>query len=263
MRQVFSSARLETVEGVAKLLNEHGIATRIRNGRSYKGDFRRSFSYRSASPQQASLWVIHSDDQPKARQLLREAGLIDSTRHETRGSFVSGGYAADAEERPKRSGLLTPSRLRAVLMVGIAAVIGMTAWWQSGLNRSDTPAVALPASPATAAASDAPSAPAETVYRVEVPRALAETMIIEIAGTHAIRHACLLRDGVPLGDFSANAPSVIACDENADLIDVHDYRTDGSGSGTVAVRWQKDGTQTDARFDVQREGFEWRIVAGR
>lgn len=34
MRQVFSSARLENVEGVARLLNEQGIETYISQSRS-------------------------------------------------------------------------------------------------------------------------------------------------------------------------------------------------------------------------------------
>ncbi|HWI24375.1 MAG TPA: pathogenicity-like protein, partial [Lysobacter sp.] len=37
MRQVFSSPRLENVEGIAKFLEEHGIEVRITQGRSYKG----------------------------------------------------------------------------------------------------------------------------------------------------------------------------------------------------------------------------------
>ena len=53
MRQMFSSARLETVEGVAALLNEHGIETRITQGRSYKGTRRRTFSYRDNEKEQA------------------------------------------------------------------------------------------------------------------------------------------------------------------------------------------------------------------
>ena len=45
MRQVFTSTRLENVEGVAKLLGEHGIETKITQGRSWKGNSRREFSY--------------------------------------------------------------------------------------------------------------------------------------------------------------------------------------------------------------------------
>ena len=36
MRQVFSSQRIETVEGVAKLLTDAGIAVHVSNGRSYQ-----------------------------------------------------------------------------------------------------------------------------------------------------------------------------------------------------------------------------------
>ena len=45
MRQVFTSTRLENVEGVAKMLGEHGIETKITQGRSWKGNSRREFSY--------------------------------------------------------------------------------------------------------------------------------------------------------------------------------------------------------------------------
>ncbi|MCX7555781.1 pathogenicity-like protein [Xanthomonadaceae bacterium JHOS43] len=83
MRQVFSSPRLETVEGVAALLHEHGIETRVTDGRSYKGNRRRSFSYRDNEKEtapQAAVWIVHSEDQPRARSVLRDAGLMDSTR---------------------------------------------------------------------------------------------------------------------------------------------------------------------------------------
>lgn len=83
MRQVFSSQRLENVEGVAALLNEHGIETWISQARSYKGNRRRSFSYSDNTkdkPTPAAVWVVHAEDQPKARALLREAGLMETTR---------------------------------------------------------------------------------------------------------------------------------------------------------------------------------------
>ncbi len=82
MRQVFTSARLETVEGVARLLEQDGVEVRIRNGRSYHGPRRRPFSFRESRDAAAwpTLWVVRPQDQPRARQLLREAGLLDSTR---------------------------------------------------------------------------------------------------------------------------------------------------------------------------------------
>ncbi len=82
MRQMFTSPRLENVERVAQLLNEAGITTKITNGRSYKGNHRGGFSYREGerSGQQAAVWVLVSEDQPRARQILRDAGLLETTR---------------------------------------------------------------------------------------------------------------------------------------------------------------------------------------
>ena len=45
MRQVFSSPRLENVEGVAQMLREAGIEIKVTDARSYKQVSRREFSY--------------------------------------------------------------------------------------------------------------------------------------------------------------------------------------------------------------------------
>lgn len=84
MRQIFTSTRLETVEGVAKLLNEAGIQTYVNDSRSYKGGRRRAFSYRAGESGVVSgVWIVNAEDQTRARELLRDAGLIDSTRTES------------------------------------------------------------------------------------------------------------------------------------------------------------------------------------
>ncbi len=65
MRQVFTSVRLENVERVEKMLNDAGIATKVNQGRSWKGVSRREFSYSNKNhdpSQQPSLWVIKPDD---------------------------------------------------------------------------------------------------------------------------------------------------------------------------------------------------------
>jgi hypothetical protein len=82
MRQLFTSPRLENVEAVAKLLNDAGIETWINDGRSYKGNRRRSFSYKDAEfgGNQPGVWIVRADDVTRARALLIEAGLIESTR---------------------------------------------------------------------------------------------------------------------------------------------------------------------------------------
>ena len=82
MRQIFTSQRLETVEGVARLLQDAGIAVYISQPRSYRGKRRGQFSYSEPVPasQQPAVWLRKAEDQPRARELLREAGLLATTR---------------------------------------------------------------------------------------------------------------------------------------------------------------------------------------
>src|SRR3546814_9874795 len=96
MRKVFTSARLENVERVAKLLEDDGIEVRITNGRSYKGGIRGNFPYRGEGNKMPEVWVVRSADQPRARAMLREAGLMDYTRNAP-DSFLSLGLRGTAE----------------------------------------------------------------------------------------------------------------------------------------------------------------------
>lgn len=81
MRQIFTSQRLENVEGVAQLLRDAGIDIKLIEGRSYKKVSRREFSYvenkRDTSAQPA-IWVVNSDDYKRAREMLHEAGLLEA-----------------------------------------------------------------------------------------------------------------------------------------------------------------------------------------
>jgi hypothetical protein len=81
MRQVFSSGRLETVEGVAQMLRDAGIEVKVNGERGYRQLSRREFSYvgkqREASEQPAVL-VVNSDDYKRAREMLHAAGLLES-----------------------------------------------------------------------------------------------------------------------------------------------------------------------------------------
>lgn len=131
MRKVFSSRRLENVEGVARLLREAGIEVRITDGRSYRGNRRGNFSYSDRSGPTPAVWVVRSDQQVTARELLREAGLIDTTRGE--GSYVS----ATFRERPaQEAGGRSPAQKRmfrikvglilvAVAIAGVAMMRGV------------------------------------------------------------------------------------------------------------------------------------------
>jgi hypothetical protein len=82
MRQVFSSGRLENVEGVAQLLRDAGIEIKVIGARGYRQVSRREFSYvgsQREGSEQPAVMVINSDDYKRARELLHEAGLLEST----------------------------------------------------------------------------------------------------------------------------------------------------------------------------------------
>lgn len=125
MRQVFSSRRLENVEGVAKLLEDAGIETRTYNGRSYKGNHRHAFSYRDGNDKspQAELWVVKSEDLPKARELLREAGLLETTRPAYVPAAFAGSTAPEVAKTPEQRALKLKITLLFVCVIAIALML--------------------------------------------------------------------------------------------------------------------------------------------
>ena len=131
MRKVFSSQRLENVEGVADLLREAGIEVRITDGRSYRGNRRGAFSYRDRSAPVPAVWVVRSDQQVQARELLRDAGLIDSTRNE--GSYLPSTFHFRSQQEPEGRSTAQKRMFRfkvglivvAVAIAGVAMMRGM------------------------------------------------------------------------------------------------------------------------------------------
>ncbi len=123
MRQIFSSPRLENVEGVARLLNDEGIETWISEARSYKGNRRRNFSYaeRDRGPQPA-VWIVRAEDQTRARELLRDAGLIEQNRSE---AFAASSWLPASQQVPDAAPSTERSMLRIKLfLLGAIAVSG-------------------------------------------------------------------------------------------------------------------------------------------
>ena len=123
MRQVFTSLRVETVEGVAKLLEDAGIEVYLANGRSYHSKRGGQFSY--AEPmklkQQPSVWVKRAEDQPRAREILRAAGLLATTRPSQGEPLVFAG--ADAIDEPKKRPLAWRIRIALLIAIAIAALV--------------------------------------------------------------------------------------------------------------------------------------------
>jgi len=161
MRQIFSSQRVETVEGVANLLREAGIEVRITNGRSYHSKRKGQFSYleKSVTANQPTLWVVHANDQPRAREILREARLLDTTRRD----HPTAEYAfrpETAEAAPARN---WGWRIR----IGLLLVIGAVAMFITMRHRSAPPPAPAPAVQ-QAQPQPTPTAPEEEEVRVRI-----------------------------------------------------------------------------------------------
>ena len=128
MRQMYTSPRLSNVEGVSKLLDEHGIENKISQGRTYKGVSRREFSFREtekAKDEQPAVWVLKPEDYTRARELLHEAGLIEvaGTRETS--------YLPDNLQFKESTGKPDPAarifRIKLVLLGIIAAMAALMA----------------------------------------------------------------------------------------------------------------------------------------
>jgi hypothetical protein len=142
MRQIFTSQRVETVEGVAELLERNGIETYISNGRSYQGKRGSQFSYSEpvGKQKQPTVWVRHADDQPRAREILREQGLLGSTRP-GQSRLLEFGEPDDAPDNKRR----WATRIRLVLLALIVAAAAFTFLRHRSLREAATPPAPVPA----------------------------------------------------------------------------------------------------------------------
>jgi hypothetical protein len=82
MRQIYTSPRHENVDRVVQLLNDNGIATKVSNRKPFSGDHWKRFSYsgKDDSENWPKVWIVNSNDQIKAREVMREAGLDPGSR---------------------------------------------------------------------------------------------------------------------------------------------------------------------------------------
>lgn len=282
MRKIFTSPRLENVERVAEMLREHGVDARITNGRSYKGAVRGHFTYRdhARSEQQPTVWIVKPDDQPKARELMRAAGLLDSGRSPT--SYLTtetliGARDADTENATKQRVLM----IKMALLIGIvfAVGIGLLAWRKPA--PAVAPAVALPATEIAGTELPAPPTISDTfgsAYRADVPSALAAMLLQAELRAHKATSVCLSVDDAVAPDRvlaqlqAADRTRILsqaacaAAAETKDVVSVavREYRTDGSGTGTVQVEiadLDKNGKpRADTRMlEVKRDGLQWEV----
>ena len=123
MRKIFSSQRVETAEGVAELLRNAGIEVRLSNGRSYQSKRSGQFSYLEQGNAQnhPTVWIVHANDQPRAREILREARLLDSTRRDLPDAQYSFAALTDTGQRP-RANWAWRIRLALLIVIGVVAM---------------------------------------------------------------------------------------------------------------------------------------------
>ena len=269
MRQVFSSARLENVEAVAKLLADEGIEVRIENGRTFRSSIRGNFSYRDgdAGGTKPAVWVVRSDDQPRARQLLRDAGLLDAAPSSKNSFLPSAGHAAGAAAPRKRN------RMRVGLLVLVAIAIAVALNPLRDPGGWDLPA---PRPAAQAPAALDPSllpvvTSAETAHLIPTPPALAAMLAARESARSPGVPLCLSIDGADPGepalaamrDAGLDPTTASACPaDGAPLaVAVSGYRTDGSGSGTVEVEVARRGeAPVTSRLEVRRDDDQWQVL---
>ncbi|MCE4371000.1 DUF2007 domain-containing protein [Xanthomonas hortorum pv. hederae] len=163
MRKIFSSQRIETAEGVANLLRDAGIDVRMSNGRSYESKRTGQFSYLEHSNAQTypTVWIVHADDQPRARELLRDARLLDTPRRDLPNVEYT---FREGENGSTSSARSWAWRIRLVLLL----VIGAVAMFVVLHHRSAPAPVAQPASQQAAPANATPPAAEDEEVRVRI-----------------------------------------------------------------------------------------------
>lgn len=179
MRQVFSSPRLENVETVAQLMRDAGIEVRISNGRSYKGNRRGAFSYADPDAPKPAVWVVKSDDQVKAREILRAAGLIDTTRPSD--SFSAPTYRFEPQTQVKTSAQKRMFRIKMTLLGGIVVVVALALIRTA--NREPAPVLASPPFDGSVAATLQPIA--QAVFAKEIPAVNMPVLCLAVDGKDA------------------------------------------------------------------------------
>ncbi len=239
MRQVFSSQRLENVEQVAQMMRDADIEVRITNGRSYKGGRRGTFSYSEPGGPKPAVWVVRSEDQVRAREILREAGLLESTRE----SFRGPSFRFEPETQGKSSQQSRMMRVKLVLMAGIVIIGGLVIRHAVNLDIANEALKEHPLDGSTAAI---PQPLAAAVLTQELPKARLDVLCLAVDGKDA--PASLVsamqqpgRSVVPASQCVRNANDEVgsrqrATGEPALMIDVHAFRPqkrDAANDGAI------------------------------
>lgn len=258
MRQVFSSPRLENVERVAQLLQDAGIETRITHGRSYKGTRRGDFSYRDHTREgpMPAVWIVNSEDQVRGREILREAGLIDTTRGGS-DSFLPASMHRREQERKDDAAARRGFRIKLGLLAVIAIVIVLAFATQ---RKAELRAPVAKGAVLPAGVSPTPDALALAVLAGELPTRAGQLACLSVDG----------RDPTPtlLAALQPRSPGEVLgasqCPARTDVptLAIHDYRPRGNtGAGPITLDRLRGGRPLIRHtYDVRPEDGGWRVV---
>ena len=124
MRQLYSSPRVENIERLDAALKELGIQTRVTNRQSFlTGTPYFGYSERNTESRWPAVWIVEADDYPRARQLLRDIGLLEA--------HGDASYFREARATVTQAPDHVAKRIRLVLFVvvfalAIVAILKMT-----------------------------------------------------------------------------------------------------------------------------------------
>jgi hypothetical protein len=124
MRQIYTSPRNENVDRVVALLREAGIETTITNRRAYQGHDYKGPSYTAKvdSSTWPQVWVVHAEDQTRARALLREVGVEPAVRFAEEVA-----QSREKENTPQKRRLSFAWSARTILLIVIILVLALNA----------------------------------------------------------------------------------------------------------------------------------------
>ena len=281
MRQVFTSARLVNVEQVAQMLRDAGIEVKVTEGKSFnKGGFKGARSYVDTEAKKPAVWVVKSDDQVRARELLRVQGLIDSTRGGASTYALPAFHTLEAERNESPSAKRA-FRIKMALITGIVIVLVVTLLRSFGTK---SPAAAAPVAAA-------PAAPAPVAEIATAPFGTRRPMLVTVARAVLVQELakdtfpaiCIALDGADApADLlkalakpgrtmlpasrcrrvadEATGSVTLATGAEALVVDVFNFVPSGPDAGTVQI--DAYFHRQSARYktlQVARAGNAWRI----
>ena len=281
MRQVFTSARLENVERVAQLLRDAGIEVRITEGKSFnKGGFRGTRSYVDPDAKKPAVWVVQSEDQMRAREILRDEGLMDSTRSGAEGYALPAFRTADLEATTSPSAKRA-FRIKMALIAGIVIVLAVMLWRALGNMQaappSTQPALAIP----PAGVAEYATGPFN-VRRPVLP-ALARALLAEELAKDTFPAVCVSLDGADAPAYvlealakpgrtvlpasrceriadEATGSTVSGTSAEALIVDVFNFIPSGASAGTVQMdAYFHRQSARYKTFQMARVGTAWRV----